>query len=218
MNDKNKLRDSASFHETVGGWFGFIVAIGISVEMWFAENWHTLIADLLIGVGVCGEVLFAKIAIRKSHELSAILEDEAASSNRIAEEARLETAKLRYKMLGRGVEPEQAKKIAELAPSFTWPRESAISIYFIPGDAESNRFAIQLRWALEDAGITTGISSHTSSLSEPIYGLNVCGQEGPHGEHARQLSDILTAAGFEVGGAHSDELPSILVGVNPPPT
>ncbi len=111
---------------------------GLSIVSW---NFIALLFGVVAVIALYVSATDRRIA--KAHERAAGLEKEAA-------DARLETAQLEAIVAGRQLTPENIQEIAEELKVFSG-RHLYISSY--SGDAETARFGLQIKAALQGAGV-----------------------------------------------------------------
>ncbi len=150
------LEQSVSLCEKCAVYSGALVVVGLVAEIGIAwihpaynsilEQWGSVIANFLVGIGVSGEVLFSARAntcqgelIRRSnlkledaHILSMLADSRAASARSVADTAQLEVAKANE----RAAEATERAANAELATErlksqISWRRLSAAQIVAI---------------------------------------------------------------------------------------
>ena len=106
MNDnENHLTASISVNENLSKYCGWAVVAGLIVDVYLAweyqghstwiENWGPVFANVLIALGVFGEIHFAGRVSKSEEELRRKSDEKVAEANARAAEAQRETAQLR---------------------------------------------------------------------------------------------------------------------------
>ena len=137
----------------------------------------------------------------RANERTALLENEA-------EQARLETERLRQQMAWRRLNEGQIRKIASGVAGLAIP----LQLTGIANDPESMLFASDIRRALLTAGIKTPINSAVIA-GAVVVGIIIRGPK----DDALRVGQAFAAAGLDVQVKEQDGDLEILVGSKPPP-
>ena len=110
---ESSLKERASIGERWSKRCGFAVVAGLVIEVCLAiayrehktwiENWAPVIGDILVALGVYGEIHFAGIVKKAEDELRRISEEKVAAANERAANAELELGKLQTEVAPRVV-------------------------------------------------------------------------------------------------------------------
>ncbi|HEX3664405.1 MAG TPA: hypothetical protein VHU23_04140 [Rhizomicrobium sp.] len=157
-----QIREDLEVFDMVEHWGGSLVAMGLVAEVVYAfvfrngksfwEAWTPTIANALVAVGVVVEVYFSRLTGDRRDELERRSKEEVAKANARAEEARLETEKLRSLMRGRHLTPEQIAILKDELRSVITP---TVHIRRLGTEPEITIFADALSGAFQIAGWNT---------------------------------------------------------------
>jgi hypothetical protein len=117
------------------------------------SNWGAVAADALVALGVCGEVQFGRMAFRRDKEMKRRSDDKTANSNERAElanqkaqEAMLETEKLRKQLGPRYIDTAVFLRDLDGSPT------ASVEILYLRDDPDSIGLSRQLMALLHGAG------------------------------------------------------------------
>ena len=214
---------------------GWAVVLGLAIEVAIAivyqehvswlQNWLPVAADILVALGVWGEIHFADKVSRQEEAMRldaakqiAEAQRQAAESLRLAEEERHARVKLEAQLAMREITPEQYEALGQMRG-----KVSAVNITTM-GTFEATRYAAQIAKALADAGIKV-------MMCEPRIGMVWAGlhlvvpapiENFSQGPIWKGFKDAGLTAGCSDRRHHplSDlrsEIPVLMVGDKPPP-
>jgi hypothetical protein len=152
-NASGERLESASESAERWGWGGgglvllgiigeFIIAIFNPPFGTFPERWGSPVCDLLIGLGVAGEIMFSRIGHNLEREMT-------RRSNERAAQAERETRLIRARVADRILTPRES---AEIASALSNLEKQVVVIHAAPTAPESELFARHLCSALATAG------------------------------------------------------------------
>jgi len=151
MNDKDSIRNAISRNEGIAGLCGVMVLAGLALEIYWSPDWHLIVANTLVALGVGGEVWFGRRVLMKSARLDAILEKETAVANARAEEAKKRTAELERFTAWRRISSEQAAQLIDAIH----PLASSLDLLveYQSGDPEAYFLWVQIVKAFQRSGV-----------------------------------------------------------------
>jgi hypothetical protein len=126
----------------------------------FWEQWGSSLANLLVVLGVGGEVLFGRLGSGRQGELSKRAKKQLGEANERAAKAERETEKLRSKYAWRDLDPAQISRMAAVLRK----KPSRITISYMGGDVESVHFATTR------IATTFRLAGWTVQLEAGVYG------------------------------------------------
>lgn len=152
-NASGESLESASESVERWGWAGgglvllgiigeFIIAIFHPPFGTFPERWGVPLCDMLIGLGVAGEIMFSRIGHNLEREMT-------RRSNERAAEAERETKLIQARIADRILTPRES---AEIASALSNLEKQVVLIHAAPAAPESELFARHLCSALGTAG------------------------------------------------------------------
>jgi hypothetical protein len=210
-----ELERAATACERLTVLFGILVVIGLLLEVivaaWgdpFLDRWGAVGTDLLVAIGVFGEILFGLKGAARQRELQrrsniklSEATDRAAAATQKAEEAQLARVKLEVQLAPRMLTQEQYVALQSLEGQVAAVNITATSDY------EANRFAAQIAQALSDAGIVVKLCPNRVGLVwSEIYVV----MPMPVEEYRKvPLYVALKAAGLSVGCGDRRQVPMI---------
>ena len=125
----SELEQAAGICERVAAWSTFLVFIGLAFEGWIAvkhpkfdsplERWGSFWADVLVAVGVLGELLPSMLVRRYNTEVKRRSDEKLAEAVRRAAEAEKETASLKARFSWRQLSAEQKSAISSVLEKST---------------------------------------------------------------------------------------------------
>jgi hypothetical protein len=238
----NEIKDLIEFNERIALFCAICVVAGVLTEFIFAawfdsppktelNHWGPAIADLVVGIGVAGEVFFGRLARLGSEELTRRSDERLSSANKTAgeanerasaatqraEEAALAHAQLLNRLAPRTLTQEEAERFILKMHAFSGVRADLMS--YAPGNPEPTRTCQTLINLLHKAG--WGMNNLPSpQLAGSLEGIFVGALDGAD-ENTRKAETALIAALNEVGWAAEKwplpfsipEVPGMLVDV-----
>jgi hypothetical protein len=185
------LKSISGFNSDWADRIALLILVGLAVDILNAfvecKAWRiglTILANALIAIGVWGELWFLKRARTAD-------DGRVAEANRAAEEAKLETEKLREKHSWRVLSPPA---FTELALSLRGPAASVLISYPL-GDTETAGFVTQLSTAFRQADWKVGFVA--SSYSAPLTWGVVVPSSLTDDDPLRRIRLALSAAKIE---------------------
>jgi|SRR5581483_1503859 len=193
------LREDKSVFSMLEEWGAWAVAAGVIVEVihaWiFREGkspweWLTpVVASGLIALGVIVEIVCARKAVEASDELDRRSNERVAEANARAQEAHLETERLRAMYSWRVIGDEAATKLVSCLRT----APAKVVVEFAANDPDSEHFALQIfnafrsaQWDAQAQGVTvTGTA---------FWGLFVPGENDGS---VKVIRDAFRAAGLD---------------------
>jgi hypothetical protein len=141
----------------------YVLIAGLAIELAFAffldgpwlEKVSTIVADVLIVVGVWGEIHFGRKARESGDKLLAESEVRISEANERAANAELELGRIRARIAPRALTKEQKEILQSLKGKI-----SAVSVVY-HADAEPEKFADGIIFALIEVGIV--VNSHRAA-------------------------------------------------------
>ena len=193
---------------------GAIVILGLFVEVvlavefshgeTFLEIWSPVVADILVALGVFGEIFFARKAKsiseklqRESDDRVAKATERAADANKLADEARLETERLKAQFAWRLISPIQEQILRH---SLEKLKGSSVHILVFMQDAEANNFALDIRSIFKLSGwrVSLTFAGFTGNFA---YGLRV-----PMGSDDTKETSAIIRKAFEDASLDTEPL------------
>jgi hypothetical protein len=167
INATNKqLEDSSESREHRAFRFAGLVILGLVSEVAIAiahpaydsfwDRWGSVFADVLVAVGVAGEVLFGRMGHRRDAELQKRSKKLLAEANERAAKAELETEWLKSQFAWRRLSPDSIKLISDTLDGF---QKMSVMITFVGNDPESNNFSHELGTVFKKNGWKFGFTS-----------------------------------------------------------
>ncbi len=92
---KERLKGKISRNESWARWGGCGVILGLLLEIYWSVDWHLIVANSIIAIGVFCELYFARISLIASAHLQNIFEQEAGEANVRAAAAEQKAEELR---------------------------------------------------------------------------------------------------------------------------
>lgn len=180
-NARDQLRTGIEGDETWSRWAAWVIVAGLVIEAVLAltfpsgktvvENWGPIAADIMIALGVYGEIHFSGRAARKQKELQSISDQELANAIQIAAQAsekaarlendaaqaRAEQERLKAQLAWRAIAPESASKLKSILSG----HPGGINVQHIANDPEALYLAIQIANIFGNAKWQVGMLSVT---------------------------------------------------------
>jgi hypothetical protein len=122
----------------------------------FLEQWGSALADGLVAAGVAIEIKFGQMAGLRQNELRRRSDEKAAAANERAENASLETERLKAQFSWRMLSSET---IGKLRSALKASGPQSVEILYPSGDPESQSLAMLLRSIFRWSGWSVGITS-----------------------------------------------------------
>src|SRR5665213_518310 len=184
--DQN-LKDAISCNEKVALWCAGAVIFGLVLEVffvaWFHEppetflsRWGPVGSDVIVALGVAGEVFFGRKSRIDSEELTRRSEDKLSDATKSASDAvnraaqaELETQRLRAQFAGRHITQEQVTELSHVI------RDRAASldvlIEFQASDAEAFLYGFELMNVFKSSGVEKIRFTGNGFISGMVFGL-----------------------------------------------
>jgi hypothetical protein len=166
MTQEKSLTDRASINESWSKKAGWVVVAGLVMEVcltaafrehkyWF-ENWGPVLADVLVALGVYGEIHFAGKVSQAEEELRRISDEKVSKANERAAAAELAAEKLKEATSWRTLTNTETEAISQ-ALKASGPA-SSVRFTILANDPESLYFAGQISIPFENAEWSVGYS------------------------------------------------------------
>lgn len=217
----DELEASAEACEVWGWYCGALVILGLIGEVLLAvlhpprdsifDRWGSVAADMLVAVGVAGEVQFARMGFRREQELTlrsneklAIATESAAQANARATEAQQRIADAEKETAFARLEQERLKGLLAwrsighdaglaIGKTLSEGKPGDVNIQWPASDIEAQYLSLQLLNILQGAGWNTHQLA-ISLTSAVTFGIAVSGSASPEIEMIRRA---LTSGGIE---------------------
>jgi hypothetical protein len=186
MLDEEKLKDRVSANEGWSKFSGWVVVAGLLIEIglaaafrehkYWVENWAPVLADVLVALGVYGEIHFSGKVSKAEEALRQISDQNVANANERAAAAQRDTERLRVQFGWRRLSSKAIKLLSdslrESHQSLREYRHRQVSITYFGSDPESSNFAHELgSQFLEDGWTVRYVSAlYTGRI---VFGLLV---------------------------------------------
>jgi hypothetical protein len=207
VDGKNQQNVDARYDRwsTVETNFGRIVLLGLAIEtalvFWLPESWvvkvPTFVSDLLITVGVWGEIWAGNRARMAGDAIVEEARAKSAEANALAEQSLLERLRLEAKLAPRSLSNEDAEKLRSLLTNFRGTRADLMPLG--NGFPEVARTSHILQHTLMWSGWTINCVPPPDNFWS-LEGIHV-GLEQPYDEQVKLAAAALVDALNEAGWA-----------------
>lgn len=196
----DQLEEAATSCEKWAWGCAILVVIGVAVEFGLAVNhpsygsireiWGTALADLLIGLGVAGEIVFARMGFSRQSELthrsnkkledahtrSALAQKRAEEASSLAARAMYDLAEANERAAALEVQAAQLRKqisprhlnYFEFVEFVKGQQGLPVEIMFVKDDADAFTLSLEIRSGLRDAGWDAHEPIPIPILDQPI--------------------------------------------------
>lgn len=209
-DEDDNLRRGEERDETRAVWGGAAVIFGLVLEVGYTiayakgqsilEEWGPVLADAFVALGVATEVLYAARARSKAATIKRRSDEKIAAANERAENAQLETARLKAQFSWRGL-GTQADKLQELLLK----SPGKVSIEYVEADPDSMSLAKQFVTAIRFSNWT--VTSHAGAYGTSLRSGIIVPEPDSKSDSAPftvSIREALTRAGIEFA---TDRLP-----------
>jgi len=175
----SQINEDIEIFDMVERWGGWGVVAGVALEFVFAfvfgtgkspiERWGPAVADGLIAAGIVTEIYFAKLSGDRRDERDRRSNERVAEANARADEARLETQRLRNLIGWRHIPDDAQQTTSPILRELT--AQIDLLVEYQAGDPEAYTYAFEFMAAFSNGGVTRIRHCANSFIAAPVFGV-----------------------------------------------